>query len=273
MGQIDRAGTFRGNMVSQAVGISKGGHVQLEVNLNATEYFDPETKQWLDWSQYEETELHGYLYLVSKDSEPFKSAEQLKKALGWSGDTFDELDGTDYSGIVIQFRVKMEAYNNKMQTKLDWIDHADAQPGVTMQKLDKAGIKSLDAKFAKALKALGGGAKPKAVPEGKPAVPADKPKRGRPPAVKDKPDDKPKSGPAPFDLDKEPIEQTAPIAACADADAAWDQIAAAVDPSVPPAHIEETWLKVVEDLGGPDAVVEDNNWAGVRDIVLETLKV
>lgn len=298
MSAIDRAGTFRGHMVSQAIGLSKGGHIQLEVDLVATEYYDQESQQWLDWSKYEETQLHGYLYLVSKDNEPYKSAEQLKKALGWSGETFDELDETDYSGTVIQFRVKMEAYNNKMQAKLDWVDHADATPGSSVKKLDKAEIKALDAKFSKALKALSGGAKAKAVPAGKPSAPkaaakADptppesngttspattpttepaKGKRGRPAAApKAVPAPAPTSGPAPFDLDKEPVNGALP-SACANADEAWEQVEANVDKSVPPAQIEETWLKAVEDMGGPEAIEAESNWAGVRDIVLEILK-
>lgn len=294
MSRIDRAGTFRGHMVSQAVGISKNGHVQLEVELVATEYYDQESQQWLDWSKYEECELHGYLYLISKDNEPYKTAEQLKKALGWSGTDFDELDDADYSGTLIQFRVQMDTYEGKTNPKIAQIDHADATPGSSISKLDKSGIKNLNIKFAKALKALGGGTKPKAVPTGKPVPPKvnansmPSPSGTQTQTVSPTPtpsgSTKSKAGksktgksvaPETTTVPEKPAEVTEESglpSVCFNADEAWAQVEANVDASVPKGQVEETWLKVVEDMGGPDTIETDSNWAGVRDIVLETLK-
>lgn len=278
MSQIDRAGTFRGHLTSQAIGLSKNGHVQLEVSVVATELYDQETQQWLDWSQYEETELHGYLYLVSNKNEPYKTAEQLKKALGWSGADFSELDETDYSGIAIQFRVQMDTYEGKISPKIAWVDHADAEPGSSIKKLDKAEIKALDAKFAKALKMLSGGAKPKSVPAGKPTAPkvssdptpsateSTAPATTKAPA-KGKAAPKPDAGEAPSGIAAHlSLPET-----CSDADEAWAQVEQHVSKEFPAAQVEETWLKTVEDLGGPDAIEEEKAWASVRNIVLEMM--
>lgn len=261
MAQIDREGTFRGRVISQTIGISKSGHVQLEVNLLASELYDPETEQWIDWSKYEETELHGYLYLVSKDNEPYKTAEQLKKALGWDGTDFDFLDDTDFSQITIQFRVQMETYEGKLRPKIAWVDHADAQPGASIKKLDKAEIKALDAKFAKALKALSGGAKPKSVPAGKPETP--KAVKSKPPAAPKVEKKKPEASGIADHLN---LPET-----CANADEAWAQVEQHIGKELPAAHVEEAWLKAVEDLGGAEAVEAEGMWASVRDIILETM--
>lgn len=283
MGLIDRAGTFRGNIIESSFGLTKNGFPQFIAKFRASEMYDPETAQWLDWSQYDETEKTGYFVLAGQDGNLGRNAEQLQKALGWSGASFEELDSTDYSSTVVQFRIKNEVYNNKPDLKVCWIDHADADPSTSLKTMDKTEIKALDAKFAKALKAFSGGNKPKAVPSGKPKPPTVKadptPTTSTSQAPTDTPPEtkkgKPKgkgaptaSGPQPFDLDNEPVESNLPATA-ADADDAWAQVEANVGKDTPPAQVEETWLKVVEDMGGPEAI---ENWADVRDIVLETLK-
>jgi hypothetical protein len=309
MSQIDRAGTFKGHITESSFSTTKNGFPQFVARFQADEMFVPgengEPGAWADWSKYEEREMVGYFVLAGKDGNLGKNAEQLQKSLGWSGTSFEELDATDYSEIIVQFRVKNDTYNNQLTLKVCWIDHADADPSTSLRKMDKTEIKSLDAKFSKALKAFSGGAKPKVVPAGKPVTPkvtvdptpspsgtptptpspipapsastkAVKPKANKPTAPKADPTTTvPVGGPKPSDLDQESApttEQGGLPAVCFNADEAWAQVEANVDPSVPKGQVEETWLKAVEDLGGPDAIEKDGGWAGIRDIVLETLK-
>lgn len=287
MGQIDRAGTFRGNIVESSFGLSKNGFPQFIARLQADEMFLPgengEPGQWVDWSKYDETEIIGYFILAGKDGQFGKNAEQLRKSIGWSGTSFSELDETDYSEIKVQFRVKLSIYNNKPDHQVCWIDHADADPNTTLRKMEKSEVKSLDAKWAKAFKAFSGGTKPKSVPAGKPtppvspssavaagtSEPATPPKRrGRPPLTK----------PVAPESEKPVVETPVGIAAhlglpatCVDAEEAWSQVEEYVSKDFPKTQVEETWLKAVEDLGGPEVIEKTGNWATVRDIVLETM--
>lgn len=267
MNQIDRVGTFRGNIVESSFCLTKNGFPQFVARFQADELYDSETEQWMNWSKYDEVEITGYFVLAGKDGNLSKNAEQLQKAVGWSGTSFAELDDADYSETKVQFRVKMDTYNNAPVLKVCWIDHADADPSTTLKKMDRAEIKTLDAKFAKALKAFAGGAKPKAVPAGKPATPkVEKPKTA-PKAEKAKTAPKVEEAAAPVGI---AAHLNLP-AACANADEAWAQVEKHVSKEFPEEQVVETWLKVVEDLGGPDAIEKDNAWANVRDIVLETM--
>jgi len=286
--QIDRDGTFRGFISEQGVGVSKNGHVQLKAVFNATEMWDADTEQWLDWSCYDETELTGYLYLLKSDNTWFKTATQLMKALGWSGESWDDLNNGDFSGTIIQFRVEQDDYNGKKSLKVAWVDHRDATPGTSVQKLDADGLKSLNARCKGAFKELTGGPKPKTVPavpkmnvtetavESAPVADKKPAKRGRPaaakPPAKPAPTSKaPTPTPKADDAEEKP-EDTNNSGSCSNADEAWEQVEAAIDYTVTPkAQVEEVWLKAVEDLGGTEAVNATHGWDEVKEIVLVTL--
>ena len=274
MALIDRPGTFRGNIVESSFGTTKNGYPQFVAKFQATQMYDQETKQWLDWSQYEETEITGYLVLAGKDGNFGKNAEQLMKALGWSGTSFSELDEADYSKTLVQFRVAMDNYNGKPTLKVVWVDNANAEPGSSLKKMDKSEVKALDAKFAKAFKALTGGAKPKSVPVGKPADPTPSVGSGttspattpttktlKPPATK-KAESKVKKSSGTT------VAAMLNLPATCTEQEAWDQITANVSKEFPEAQVEEAWLRTVEDLGGPEAITD---WTMVRDAILEIM--
>lgn len=273
MGQIDRVGSFRGHIVEKSIDVTKNNYPQAVIRFNAVEMYDDETKQWLDWSKYDETEITAYLVLAGKDGNLGKNYEQLKKATGWSGESFDEFEETDYSKVLVQFRVKLDSYNGKTSLKVAWVDHADADPSNALRKMDKAELKALDAKWAKVLKTASGGAKPKAVPAGKPKPPA--------PPVAQAPAPEPETT-VPVDPDPTPDSEavSAPsviathlgLPTTCTSDEAWKQVNEHYSKTeFTPAQVEEAWLRTIEDLGGNAAVEEDHAWANVRDIVLETM--
>jgi hypothetical protein len=286
MGQIDRVGTFRGYILDKSLDSTKNGFPQAILRLQAAEMYDPETKQWLDWSKYDETEITAYLVLNDKAGERNRNFEQLMKALGWSGTSSAEFEEADYSKIAIQFKVKLDTYNGKTRLQVSWIDHADADPSGSLRHLDAQGLKALEAKWPKLFKPTTGA--PKAVPTSKPSAP---PVVAAAPAVV-----APAPTPLPTDVAVKQAEAAAPAvdpdptpdseavpntgiaahlnlpATCANAQEAYDHVIANYSKTeFTEAQVQEAWLRTVEDLGGEAGVEQDHAWANVRDIVLETM--
>ena len=52
---------------------------------------------------------------------------------------------------------------------------------------------------------------------------------------------------------------------------AWDAVEQGIPAGTASELVQETWLKVVEDLGGAEAVEAEHQWANVREIVLTTI--
>lgn len=268
MSRIDRTGTFRGVIEQCGIGDTKAGAPMFVASLRATEYWDTsdaDNPQWIDWSMYDECEANAYLVLVNKDGDPIFHAENLMKAVGW--------DGSDWDGLAeagdkakVQWRMIEDDYNGKPSIKVSQIDHYDAEPGGTLRVLDKDEVKKLNAKFAKALKKLSGGAKPK--PVGKPDKPAKPEKTEKPTAKKEtkktskKPSRPPKSAPK---------EEPADLPAEVDEDTAWVQFEQAANGKANDDQMAEVWLAVIEELGGAEQIDADNTWAKVRDTSIERL--
>ena len=311
MSQINREGTFRGYPIKGVINYSPGGHTQWIADFQAVECYDEDMEQWVDWSGYEESEMRGWFILFDKDvsREPYLNAKQLQKALGWSGESFNELDGAGYAETLVQFRVESDTYNGKTKLKITWIDEANAVPGRKLEGLDKSEISKIDAKYAAALRKLSGGPKPKSVPS-KPPVPkpetpspeatptaaakeaakaalkeqaAEKAKRGKIAEEKAAKREKPKVG-----RPKKPPVPTAPPATtleevedaigdtssdtCTKNEAYQACYARLVEPGVATIDgLNNTWLATIESLGGEEAL-DGEGWASVRNIVLDELR-
>ncbi len=169
MSKIVTEATFRGNIVEKAVSQSTGGLPQFVAKLVATEAWEPDIQDWVDWTPYDENEITGYFILYSKKNEPTLNATQVMEATGWDGQSFAVLDGCDLSDCVVQFRVENHTYDQKTSLQVTWIDKFDAIPGMAIKKMDANDIKALDAQYAKFKpKAAKVVAKPKAVAPAKP---------------------------------------------------------------------------------------------------------
>lgn len=156
MSKIKIEGTFRGHILSSAVGLTRNEYPQLLMELPAEELYEKNDDGGL-WAPHEDPEetIYAYLVLVDKTGAMTKNAEQVQAALGWSGKSFAELNDTDYSEMAIQFRVEENTYNGNTSLQVSWIDKYDADPGRGVSKLDKAAIKNLNAKHGAALRAFG----------------------------------------------------------------------------------------------------------------------
>ena len=175
MGQVDRAATFRGSVVSGGVSLTKNGFPQLILQLCADEIYDADEDVWVDWSDTEFREQTSYLTLYGSKGETFHAA-QIKKVFGWSGTSFRELDGIDFSAVKVQFRVESRVYNEKTKLEVNWIDEYDAVPGKSIKKLEDAELRQLDAKFSQFLT--------KAAPAKAPAKAPDAPAAPQPGCIK-----------------------------------------------------------------------------------------
>lgn len=282
MSQINRTGTFRGIDVNRVIDESSGKHIQWVADLQATEYYDEETQQWVDWSEYTECEIRCWIMLFNKDAskEPFFGTAQLQKAGRWTGVSFQELREESPDGFLFQFNIIEDTYEGKTRLKVSRIDHYNAEPGRTLvSKLDNDDVKKLDAKYAAALRKLGGGPKPKTVPAKpvtpKPTIPtannesakaamkAEMEKRAaRSQAAEAKAKKKP--GPKP--------KPQAPKAAVKDVETstleqAWEAVYAAKPEVMSDDDLGTKWLEVIDKYGDQDTL-SPAEWAVVRDEVL-----
>lgn len=184
MSKVKVEGMFRGHILSSAVGLTKNEYPQCIMELQAEEIYEKgdEGGLWLPHEDPGET-IYAYLVLVDRNGGMTKNAEQVQAALGWSGKSFAELNDTDYSNVLIQFRVEENTYNGNTSLQVSWINPHDADPSRGVSKLDKAAIKNLNAKYGAALRSFGKktSSKPAATPAEtpKPKAPSGPPKKNK----------------------------------------------------------------------------------------------
>jgi hypothetical protein len=275
MNAIDRPGTFRGKITDAGVSDTTNGFPQFVADLNAVEFYDEQTGEWVNWTEYGQS-LRAYLVLYSKDKKTGEwvellNAKQLKKSLGWDGVSFVSLAEGNYADTLVMFRVEEEEYKGNKQLKVTWIDDADANPTRQLKKFDTAKLKALDSQFAGVL-----GTKAP-TPSSAPAsakAPAAPPRRGRPPkATPATPASTGTVAPA------APAAPDAPSAAAPAAsappaqvkgctkDEAWQEVV--TNPrriaAVTDEKLAEIWLAQMELIGKAEDAFGPMDWAKVRD--------
>jgi hypothetical protein len=174
MSNISQPGSYRGTVIDRGLSNSSGGHLQLEITMQATEKYDEENQVWTPFD-FEDSEAQAYMNLITgKEKENSVNCRQIMRALGWDGMAFSTLNNADAPlATHIQWRMGMETYNEVERCKVQAIDAYDAAPGRKVEKLDVAAARAVDAKYAAILKNLGGGPKPKSAP--KPPAPPTAP--------------------------------------------------------------------------------------------------
>ena len=268
---IDREGTFRTkNIVDGGLGQTSTGLPQLVLLLRADEIYDFEEKCWVPWDDVEEREITAFLVLIGKKDNEIFHCKSIEKALGWGGASLGSLNDIDYQNSGIQFRTQENEYEDKITLQVAGIDHYDAEPGRTVQKLDAAEVKGLDAKYATFFRKRKGEAKPKTV--GKPVVPVVKPKT---PVTTDElvPDEAPPAVPPKAPKKEKSKKAAKKIAGCTQGEA-WKACSDAKYESISKEKLVDVWLKAVETLApdGDEDKMTPGLWAEVRRIVVEQVK-
>lgn len=118
--------------------------------------------EWIDVAD-QMFEVTGYFYLQMTNGQiNTRTVDNLRKSLGWDGRSIQSLSDGAWKEIEVQLVVEQEDYKGKKQVKVKWINPRDSMPGGPgIEKTDPAIVKSFDAKFGPALRALAGNAPPK----------------------------------------------------------------------------------------------------------------
>lgn len=268
MSLIKREGTFRFNVTEHGIGQTRESkYPQLILALQAYEYWDEQEQEWVDWAGVEENEITAYLVLFGGGDKPIFHIDACEKAFGWDGVNFSSLNECIVDGeTCIQAVVAENIYNDIVSLQVSRIDHVDATPGRTLQKLEVSEIKDLDKQFALPLKKRAG-IKP-VKPKGAPTVPVVKPKSKPEPEPEQKTEVKPPK--------KDKKTKAAPpkqIKGCTQEDA-WEACMKAKDASVTDDKLGEIWLQAVATIA-PDGD-EDNMtpelWQQVKEVVITQVK-
>ena len=268
MAIIDRVGSFRGKVVDRGISESSGGFPQAVLQLEAAEMWDADNGVWVPWA-YEEIETIAYLILFGKNGKPTLSARQLMKSLGWDGVAFLDIQENDKLNGQIQWRMEESTYEENTTIRCQWIDHYDAVPGKKVQKIDKADIQRLQAKFAGGLQTLNGGPKPKAAPPK--AAPKATPKADpTPPAQETAAATRTSASGTPTDVAvpeppaaPESKKSKAKRARAIDMQKAWDDCYKAGNAAGKnDVEVSQMWTQLVTDAGGNEAIGDD--WSGIK---------
>ncbi len=261
MGLINREGTYRGITVSGGgARTGKSKYPQVLVQLRAMEFYDEEEDKWIDWSEYEENEMIGYLLLAGSDkTKSIFHWESIEKVYGWDGESFNSLATIEYENVQVQFRVGYGEgdYSDKLGVKS--IDLYDADPTNKLTLLDEAGLTELTAQYATLFRSKKGEKKPVKL-AGTPVVPGKKTETATETQAATTP---PKAKKA-TKKNKKTCSQSQAWLTCQEAKAK----------SVDNAKLTEIWLKTVE-INAPDGdedKVKPEMWAQIRDQVIEQVK-
>jgi hypothetical protein len=291
MSNINRSGTFRGDVIDRGLSKSSGGHLQFEVQLQATEKWNLDAEVWEPWD-YDEVEATAYLNLITgKEKANSVNIRQIMRAFNWDGVTWATLqDENAPLAKQIQFRIESNEYDGKTRLQVAWVDAYDAAPGKKVQKLSAVDIRSIDSQYAAVLKSVGGGPKPKSA---RPSAPVSAPVSADPTPDVTAPTTTPtatllgppkrqratkaemearRAVPAPATPTPPPTDvavdqaETVPISQVD----AWEVVKnKAQKAGKTDMEISNAWTEVVKGVGGDAAVGED--WSNVRADILTRL--
>lgn len=299
---VDRPGTFRGKLTEWGVSESKGGFPQFVAKLLALEYYDEEKGEYVPWVEYDQ-ELPAYLILFTKKNEAWVeclNVAQIKKALGWDGQSFESLANGQYGETIVLFRVEPNEYNGQTTLQVKWIDTADANPVKTLPKYDADKLKGLTAKLGSALQSavptpakapVPASARPAVPPKGKPGpkprvagpmhgpckacqgsglnskgetCPICRPKPAVP-STATPPPASPAPAPAVPSAPSTPISTPAPKPETKDS--AWTAVNELKGADVTDEKLAEVWIAEATKIGKPEDQFTADDWHTVKEAV------
>jgi hypothetical protein len=270
---VDRAGTFRAEVVDNGLGETKKSSLpQFIVNAKLTEYYDEDTETWVSWEEYGQ-EIDAYLCLfgmVGKKKElgTTLNYDQVCKVFNWDGADLQEL-AESKAGIKFQVRIEENdpEYADKTPYQVTWIDEYDANPSRKIKKLDKEEIKGLQAKYAALLKA-----------KSKPAAPAKADKKPEPGVVTKK-SKKEKIPPSPPAAPKVPPKapsavSTKPKTKQVDnytKQKAWEAVVELKSADCDDEQLSASWQAAIHDVsaGMGEDTLDGEGWWAVKEKVLD----
>lgn len=167
--KLDRVGAFLAYPVNTGITKSRdNGYPQFKVQFDVASEFDYESKEWVNVTDVEESEIRGSFCLAGKDEKILLSVKQVGDAFNWKSGSLAELNSTDYSDHPVLIIVKEDNYGCKEgETRLvvDHIANVDTDPASIggIEKLDDSEVAQFDLVYQAKMKAELGGEKPKTV--------------------------------------------------------------------------------------------------------------
>jgi hypothetical protein len=266
MSRIEQTGTYRGSIVDHGISASKNGAADFSAALLAMEKYNFDTREWEDYSKYDDNEIVSHNYIYGKKGETFV-CEKVRKITDWDGADLQELANMDLSACGIQFRVIEDTYEDVTSLKVDGINEYDAIPGsgsgVVKGTPDE--IKALNAKFKKYMK-------PKQVTPAT-AKPVDIPATPKKQSTK-KGTVKVVETPvpvAPPDAPTAPLPKSAiPEGKCSRTEAYDDAYAMKVD-SIADDAFNKEWFNAIESVTGSTSQdnIEPEQWFHIKNKLIE----
>ena len=180
---INAIGTYKFFVLEHSVNQTANGFPQLAAKLVVSGYYNEEIGKWehtyLDANGNEhkwlDADMQTMMYLVLFNAEKaLLNHEQVMSAFGWDGQSFSDLNGMDLSKTEFLGQVRENDYNGNITLRVEWIDHADADPVRSLKQLTPEALRALDGQYRGML-------------PGKVAVPVKAPAKAPTPAVPPKP--------------------------------------------------------------------------------------
>jgi hypothetical protein len=254
---IDRIGRFRGRPTQGVIKPTKNGFPQFIVQLDATEYFNEDTGEWIEWSEYNQS-ITAFLVLFNA-TKALLNYEQVMKAFAWDGQDMADLQSDDYGDLQVSFEVEENEYQGNVSLRVNWIDAYEAEPrGGSLTPMDSGDLKALNAQYKQFMK----------------AAPKAKPTKGTGKNVK-----KAAAPPAPKAAAPPPPPAPAPTPDASDTtrESAWFAVNMAMDGKTDTQTITQAWVKGVAEVSQSAGMAEDNftgtEWDAVSQTVLDMLSV
>lgn len=157
MNELDRPGRFKATPT--VVGLLPGKDSQSVAavfDFSIVEMWDEDARTWVVWGQYEQT-IRGFPNIIKTDGTlNQKGVESLMKAMRWSGNVEDLVEGSGWKPQPCQITVEKQTYNGVESLKVNWINEWNSEGGGGLKVADAGNVKSLAAKHGAKLRAIAG---------------------------------------------------------------------------------------------------------------------
>ncbi len=132
--------------------------IAAEIKFRITDGYNPETEQFESWLAHD-VWITGRFYVIGKDGNSNEfSCKALRDSFGWDG-TLESLQTMQaYRDRTVQLTVQAEEYEGKTRYKIAFLNNKDRPADDSVGNCDTEAVRSLDAQYGPAFRALLGAA-------------------------------------------------------------------------------------------------------------------
>lgn len=131
MANLDRVGIFRAQVADYALRDFDSGALAITIKFRVLAQYDGQAEEWVDWSEYEETYVHGDVFIVKKDGTPNDAAiRNLANVLNWDGNVVGVVE-KKWLPPPCQITVEPNVYKERTSYRVKWISRFDDDPNAS----------------------------------------------------------------------------------------------------------------------------------------------